>query len=358
MRARIPNDFSPTRCLVLLVSIAGCLHANLLAGQRPFTGESPSGAGRTIELEGQVTTEYGRTVPSGAMVKLETEGMQAIEQPANAAGHFEFTDVPKIQFRLLVTADGFQPYQKDLDLTRGASMVVVNVTLLPLSPTPSTRVAPPSLTDERAPKKARIEYQKGAGALREKKWNEAESHFARAVKEYDCYARAHTDLAIAWVEQQQWPRAEQSLTKALECDPGFLDAYSELGQLYYLEKKYAESATILKEGLRRSPGAWQFYYQLGSAQYRLGKYHDAEEEFVRAQSFNPPPPPEIHVKLADVYLRESAYPRAYAEMQAYLRAEPDGRFAGKVKSIMQQMEADGTLRSEQTSIPSPPPPKP
>jgi tetratricopeptide (TPR) repeat protein len=313
---------------------------------------------RTVKVEGQVTTESGRAVPSSVTVRLEREGTLALEQPANSAGQFEFADVPKTFFRMVVTAEGFQPYERGLDLTHGAFMTVVKVVLSPLPKTSLTSASPPSLTDERAPKKARSEYQKGARALEEKKWNEAEAHFANAVKEYDCYARAHTELAIVRSAQRQLPRAEEELKKALACDPGFLDAYSELGQLYYSEKKYVESEGILKEGLRRSPGAWQFYYQLGSAHYRLGKYHDAEVEFERAQSFNTPPPPEIHVKLADVYLRESDYAKAYAEMQAYLRAEPDGRFAGKVRSIMQQMEADGTSHSAQTSTPSPLPPKP
>ena len=358
MRARIPSDLSPWRYLALLVPMAVCLHANLLAGQHFPNMSTGSLEDRTVKVEGQVTTENGRTITSGVMAKLEIEGTQAFAQPANSAGRFEFSSVPKANYQLLVTADGFQPYERDLDLRQAAFMYVVKVILTPLPRTSSTPVAPPSITDEQAPKKARSEYQKGALALQEKKWNEAESHFTKAVKEYDCYARARTDLAIVWSTEQQVPRAEQSLKKALECDPGFLDAYSELGQLYYLEKKYAESEAVLKEGLRRSPGSWQFYYQLGSAYYRGGKYNEAEQEFVKAQSFNPPPPPEIHVKLADVYLRESAYPKAYAEMQAYLTAEPDGRFAGKIKSIMQQMETGGTLHSAQNSSASPPPPKP
>jgi hypothetical protein len=62
-------------------------------------------------------------------------------------------------------------------------------------------------------------------------------------------------------------------------------------------------------------------------------------------ALNPAPPAEIHTKLADLYMREDAYGQAYAEMQAYLRADPNGRLAPKVRRIMQEMEASGVLRS-------------
>jgi len=35
--------------------------------------------------------------------------------------------------------------------------------------------------------------------------------------------------------------------------------------------------------------------------------------------------------------------QAYSHMDEYLKADPDGRFAGKIKSIMQQMKASVAL---------------
>ena len=60
---------------------------------------------------------------------------------------------------------------------------------------------------------------------------------------------------------------------------------------------------------------------------------------------NPPAPPEVHVKLADVYFKERMFGKAYAEMQAYLVAEPDGRFAAKVKDLMRQMDSYRSARA-------------
>ena len=169
------------------------------------------------------------------------------------------------------------------------------------------------------------------------------------MEEYPCYARAQTDLALALTTQRDRPHAEAALKKAIECDPDFVDAYSQLGWLFNGGKRFSESAVVLQEGLRRSPRAWQFYYQLGIAHYGLGDYNRAEEEYLKAESLNPEPPAEIHVKLADVYLKKSAFDKAHSEMESYLHAEPGGRFAVKVRELMKQLESAGLVRAASVS---------
>jgi len=276
---------------------------------------------------------------------LETnEGMIGGEQPANASGYFEFVGLAKTYYRLTVTAPGFQLYERDVDLRSVGDKLVVSVQL---SPAPQSKaVSPPasaSFTDKNAPKKARKQYEKGGEALRNGNLSEAQSHLERAVTEYSCYARAQTDLAVVLALQHELGRAESALKQAVACDPDYLDAYAALGRLYHDEKRYQESVATLREGLRRSPGAWQFYYQLGSSEYELREYAKAEQAYLRAESLSSTVPAEIHVKLADVYLKQVAYQKAYTEMQAYVRAEPKGRFAPELKSVMRRMESDGTV---------------
>jgi tetratricopeptide (TPR) repeat protein len=306
-----------------------------------------------------VHVDYGGSIPSDVKVRLATsEGMTGGEQSVNAAGYFEFVGLAKTYYHLTVDAPGFQPYQQDLDLRSVGDKLTINIHLSPALKTKEPSPSASSYTDEHAPKNARKEYQKGLSALQSGKFSEAQSHFEKSVKEYPCYARAQTDLALALSQQHQGSESEAALKKALECDPDFLDAYTDLGQLYYNEGKYADSATIVQEGLRRSPASWQFYYQLGADHYHLGLFTRAEQEYLKAESLSPSVPAEIHVKLADVYLKQSAYDKAYAEMRAYVRAEPDGRFAAKLKMVMHQMESDHLVTAVQPSRKDSPPSKP
>lgn len=304
--------------------------------------------------------DYAQSVPAGVKVRLETnEGMIGGEQPVNSSGYFEFLGLAKTYYRLTVAASGFQAYERDLDLRSVGDKLVVNVRL---SPAPTSKPMPPpvssSFTDSNASKKARREYEMGERALHDGNLAAAEAHLERAVKEYPCYARAQSDLAVVLSETHEYVASEAALKKAMKCDPDYLDAYDELGQLYYNEKRYQDSEGILQEGLRRSPASWQFYYQLGANHYHLGQYGKAEQEYLRAESLSSSIPAEIHVKLADVYLKQSVYHKAYREMQAYLKAEPNGRYAARVHRLMRQMEADHTAQAVRPARSQSPPPAP
>jgi tetratricopeptide (TPR) repeat protein len=313
-----------------------------------FLWAAPASSEQTITLEGWVHTENGQTIPSGVVIRLATaEGLMVVQQSPSSAGQFEFGGLAKIAYHLTVTADGFQPYEQELDLSHSGDKAILTVYLTPLKGTKQASSELPTLTDSKAPRKARKEFEKGERALGDKNFSEARAHFEKAVEEYPCYARAQTDLALALTTQRDRPHAEAALKKAIECDPDFVDAYSQLGWFLNGEKRFVESAAVLQEGLRRSPSAWQFYYQLGVAHYGLGDYNKAEEEYLKTESLNTEPPAEIHVKLADVYFKKSAFAKAYSEMESYLHAEPSGRFAAKIRELMKQLESAGLVHTAQ-----------
>jgi Flp pilus assembly protein TadD len=343
--ARQPSRRSASAYL----SILFLLSAGLLA-------PVPAASQETVVLSGQVVTYTGQTIPMGVTITVETEmGERAAQTPANSAGRFDIPGLRKLRYRLIVTAEGFETWQQDIDLGLGPPQYNVRITLTPLKKVKETPAPARALTDDQAPKTARKEYEKGSRALAASQLDEARTHLEKALSEFPCYARAQSDLAVVLTERRELESAEAALRKAVQCDPGFPDAYTQLGQLLNAEKKFGESADLLQDGLRRSPGAWQFYYQLAIAHYGLKQYSQAEQEYLKVLSLNPSAPAELHVKLADVYLKENAYDKAYAEMQAYLQTEPEGRFAAKIKAIMRQMESSGAVRATPTQAAQPPP---
>ena len=336
-------------CWRIFAFVAGCWV--LLA--------APAEAQNTATLEGSVRTDQGRTIPSGVQIRLETEeGQVAAAVPANSDGRFEISGLPKVRYRLTVTAEGFQTHEEHVDLGTAANQAMINIFLSPALKTKVDASPLGSRTDANASHQARKEYEKGAQAFSKRKLPEAQAHFEKAIAEYPCYARAQADLGMTLAAQQNPSGAEAPLEKAIECDPDYLESYGLLANVYNAERKFAESAQVAHEGLRRSPNTWQLHFQLGVAQLGLGQLARAEDEFQRVQSLNPEPPAQLHVKLADLYLKKNAYNQAYAEMQAYLHAEPDGRFAAKIKRIMQEMETAGVLQARQTLAPNSLPPKP
>jgi len=299
--------------------------------------------GETVRVEGEVHTDAGQLPGAGVIVRIETEDSQLVAQtPASSSGAFAFQAVVKKVCRLIVTAEGFETAEQTLDLTRTANTFLVRVTLDPARKSRLPAVLP-ALSDAKASRTAQKEFEKGDTALTARKLDEARTHLEKAVSEYPCYARAQTDLATVLAEQQKMTDAEAAAKKARDCDPDFLEAYMQLALILNNEKKFGESETALQEAIRRAPTRWQFYDQLAAAHYGEGQFSKADDDCQRLLSLNPAPPPEFRVKLANIYLKERLYDKAYAEMQAYLKVEPNGRFAQKVKNIMQEMQSAGAV---------------
>jgi tetratricopeptide (TPR) repeat protein len=326
-----------------------CVSAVLAA---PFLGQQSAG------IEGRVRTARGEVIQSGVEVRLENSGGTLISrQPCDSDGQYQFLGLSQALYRIVVSADGYQTYQEDVDLTNSPRLWTMNVYLNPQEKAETARPVG-SLNDQAAPKEARKNYEKGSRALQEKRYREARNRFEKALAEYPCYARAKADLALVDIQERKLANAESELRQATRCDAGYLEAYQRLGQLYDVEKRFAESEAILRAGLRHSPAAWQLYYELGTALYGMGRYEQAEEDYLKAQSFNTDMPSEFHARLAEVYLSTKAYDRAYQEMQAYLRADPNGFYAERIRKVAAKMQSAGVLKSNQPPIVRASPPKP
>jgi len=324
----------------------------LLLAVWPLPAQEMPSMAREANVVGRVQTDQGAIVKS-ALVRIETtEGERVAEQPVNTAGEFYFSFVPKRSYVLIVNAEGFEPYRENLDLGEGANDINKNVILTPLGKAAQGNTIKPALSDIQAPREAKREYEKAEKAVRSHKLGEAGKHLQAAVGQYPCYARAQTDLGLLFSQQKDYKSSEAAFRTSIRCDPGYLDAYSALGALLNAERRYDEAATVLEQGLRQAPGSWLFYFQMGVAEYGLKHYDGAEQQYRKALSLTAAPAPELDAKLADVYLRKNDYPKAYAEMQDYLKADPHGALAPRIRGIMKQMESAGVLRAQRNNPPA------
>jgi len=301
-------------------------------------------------VAGQVTTSNGQTIPFGVSVQLQAPGGQIADQrPADSAGRFQFDYIEKKNYTLLVTADGYQPATQEVDLRYG-NQLFVTIRLVPLVHKLNNPGGAVTSVDElKVSARARREFLKGDRALKAQDFSGAKRHFEQAVDEYPCYPQAQLGLATALIAKKQASQAETALKKAIQCSPALLDAYVELSQLFNAERRYEESSKLLQPAIERSPNVWQLHYQMGVAHYGMKQYEEAERDFLGTRSLNQTPPAILHIKLADVYLKKGDFGKAYGEMQSYLREEPDGRFAPKIKTVIQQMKADRLIPADTPS---------
>jgi tetratricopeptide (TPR) repeat protein len=302
-----------------------------------------------VSIQGHIHTGDGSPLPNDITVRLETaEEASMAQQFVGIDGKFEFRNLKEGLYRLRVTAKGYKTALQDVD-THWCwyGSCYENIYLVPEdtkeTPGPPSRTV--ASTDLAAPKKARKAYEKGRAALQKGNSEEARQQLEKAVAEYPCFARALTSLGVARSFQRQFEPAESSLKKALECDSGYLEAYLQLAILLNVERKYAKNIANLRTALGHFPGEWQLYEQLGAAEGGAGRYSEAEQAFAKAESLNPTLPPEFHLKVAERYVSWKQYDKARAEMQAYLAAEPNGRFAEETRRTISYMESSGLVSS-------------
>jgi len=294
------------------------------------------GACQEDTIEGQIRLTTGGVLPSGIVVKLEVaENVVAAQQMVGNTGKFLFTNLKAQSYRIIVTANGFQPGTAQVDMQYYASRYPT-IYLTPLGAKKTAPTTSESTTDLAAPKKARKEFEQGHEALQAKDLAVARKHFEKAIEMDECYARALTELGVALTLQGELASAETSFQKSIHCDGEFLEAYIQMGILLNIEKKYADGESILQQALRVAPSDWQPYYRLGDVHQQSGKYKQAVEEYLKAESLSPAVPPEVHVRLADAYWQQKNYDGACNEMQTYLRIAPEGPLAGQTKSLLQQ----------------------
>ena len=307
--------------------------------------------GNNDSIEGQVRVTNGGPLPSDVTVKLEiAENVVVGQQMLGATGKFAFHGLKDEHYQIIVTAQGYQTGNAQVDMQYYASRYPT-IYLTPLEPKKTPPPPSESTTDLAAPKKARKEYAQGHDALEAKDLANARKHFERAIEMDPCYARALTELAVVLSLQGELSSAEAPLQKSIHCDGEFLEAYIQLGILLEVERKYSESESILQRGLRVGPSDWQPHYRLGDVHLRLGKYQDAEQEYLKAESLSAAVPAEVHVRLADAYLQQKKYDQAYTEVQTYLRVAPDGPLAGQARSLLQQADSMRKPNSQPASGP-------
>lgn len=314
---------------------------------------APPAALATATILGQVTSEGGG--PLGVLVKVQVElptGSLVKQVVAGPDGRFEFTGLDQTVYRVRAMAQGFEPEVREANFEGPINEIVLHIALSPIR---QRKAAPPvARSDKQASRKARKEFARGRRALKEKKLDEARTHLENAVQDFPCYARAQTDLALIYVRDKNVSSAETALRKSISCDADYTEAYGWLAMVLNGTGRYTESKEVLGEGIRRAPDSWNFHYLLGEAFAGLNQFGKAKEQYLKVRSLNPNAPAELRARLADLFHKIGDYQDAYTEMQGYLRADPQGRFAGRFRALMEEMVSSGQVHPDATATASPP----
>jgi len=298
-------------------------------GQRPSQTPQPSLPRPEVDqgctIGGRVLYAEQFKPAEGIMVKLFDRSVPRDQAFTRSGGHFEFRSLPRGQFEVEVTVEGYKPTRVSVDLSFACRNQTTTV-LLERENVVVTYTAPGSSVSARElqiPKDARKAFEKGLRELEEKnRPDRSLDHFQKAIELYPDYDMAYIQLALAHVGLQQNAEAQQVLEDATSVNGENAQAFLLLGMVHSNQGHANETVRALKTAVRLDEKNWLAHFELARALLANGLSRDAHTHALQAHELNPQKR-NVHLLLHDACMQVQDYDTALAEVDEYLELFPD-----------------------------------
>lgn len=304
----------------------------------------PSAAPEPLaNLAGVVYSEASNERIVHASVWLCNDGGNRLSQAVtNDDGEFAFPSLHVGAYMLKVTAAGYAPLEMNINVDF-SSAAGVSVFLRPEAKKPAAEN--PSGTSVSAhelsmPADARRLAESGREKLYAENNPQAALHdLKNAVAKAPDYYEAYYQLGVAYLSLKDSVHAEENLRKSVELsETSYPDAVLALAIFYLGSHDTAQGEPLLRRSLELNPNSWIACYELGKLELYRMHLAPALDAAQKAQSLAPDQPKVYHL-LSLIHLRQQNYPAAIADLDRYIRLDPDspdGKTAKDIRADLQR----------------------
>jgi tetratricopeptide (TPR) repeat protein len=207
----------------------------------------------------------------------------------------------------------------------------------------------------KAPGDARRAYEKGLEAERNSRFADARQYFEKAVEIYPKYTNAWFQLGVVLQNLAQKESARTAYIQATTIDTKFLPPYLSLASMAYEAENWTEVlkltshildldalkyANVTSYILDLDPLDYaEAYFYNSVANYKLNKIEDAEKSALKAEHLDLRTRfPQLHLLLAEIFVRKNNYATAISEIQTYLELAPHAKNADQVREQLANLE--------------------
>jgi tetratricopeptide (TPR) repeat protein len=196
-------------------------------------------------------------------------------------------------------------------------------------------------TAKQASKDARKAFDKGAEAAKGGKWSDAAASFRKAAELSPGYADAWLELGKAQVALKQVDEARKSFEASIKADQKYPAPYIQLAQIESQAQNWKGVTDVTGRLLKLAPGVSPQIYLFDAVGYfRLENLEAAESsarEGLKADTLHQAP--RLHQVMASCMARRGDLAGAAAELKQYLELAPFAADAAKMKSQIEELEA-------------------
>jgi tetratricopeptide (TPR) repeat protein len=164
-------------------------------------------------------------------------------------------------------------------------------------------------------------------------------YFTRAIAQNPRHYRAYYNLGLAQLRLGQMENAQRSLQRAVDLSGGgFAPAQFLMGVVLCQQQDYRHAESVIQRGLELEPGSATGKYFLGLAQLALGRIADAEKSATQALSRREDLA-EAYFLLARIHESGHNAPGMIADLQSYLKLEPDGPASNQARNLLEHTQS-------------------
>jgi tetratricopeptide (TPR) repeat protein len=236
---------------------------------------------------------------------------------------------------LQVSAVGFESNSTSVDLSFNSDRgIPIYLKPTPAAASESAPAASISAHEMSIPKAARDLLISGEKKFYvDKNTDAGMADFRSAVAAAPGYYEAYYQIALADATLGKKPEAEASLRKSIEVSR---DSYGEaevgLGTMLLERGDAAGGEKAVRRGIELSPNYWLGHYELGRALLSENKLPDALKSAEEAKSLAPSAP-IVYRLLSNIHLQQKDYPALLADIDAYLKLDPDSPAGIRAKQL-------------------------
>lgn len=294
-------------------------------------------------LEGRVVLPDGTQPTQPVRVTLTMSGRRLFETFTDLSGRFSFTGLGRGAYQLTAEGDGqtFETTSVTAEVSAFGPAPQTFTQNIQLRPKAGAAV-PPAATvaaeeiDPEVPEAAREKYRQGVKSAAEGKTEQAVKLLQEAVKAHDRFYAANLALAGQLSKLQRYDEALAAYRRAGELKPDRPEPYVGVGVTLVSQKRYEEGIRMLRGVIEVDKDLPAPYLSLGYAEMMTGEYKPAEEHLLRALELARPA--LAHVYLANVYEQTGEPAKAAAQLEAYLKENPNSPQTDAVRAAVEKLK--------------------
>ena len=283
-------------------------------------------SGRVFDLEAQKVLTH-------VEVTLRENGAMRDHLVTNESGRFDFDDVGRGSYEILVSAKGYLPCSTTVSPgesdTQGLAIYLKRV---PSREMPNGSAV--SAHELSMPQKARNLMHAGKQQVFfSKNLDAGLKNLRDAVAIAPDYYEAYYQMGMTYLEMGMRADALQSFRKSIELSNNrFGEPIIGIGTMLIDQGDSAAAEKLVRSGLEYSPNFWLGHFELARACLAQNRLDDAKKAAEQARSLMPNAA-IIYRLLANIHLSEKNYPALLNDLDAYLKIDSDGAAAVHAKEM-------------------------